>query len=153
MSQAWIGKRHIITANEGDLDGGKYMSLHHIALCETNLICIFADFFFFATIHILYQQAVVAFPYSMRVSHRGTVMRFFFNPIVTLTFHSFSRSANGNVVYESYMAAEHLVTSFGHYNDKRSPSTRKGVEFESVVYASDLGLAFVLSERSSVIMV
>lgn len=51
------------------------------------------------------------------------------------------------------MSAEHLITSFGHYNDKRSRITRKGVEFESVVYASDLGLAFVLSERSNVIMV
>jgi hypothetical protein len=49
------------------------------------------------------------------------------------------------------MAAEHLITGVGHYNDKRSNMT--GVEFESVVYASDLGLAFVLSERSSVIMV
>jgi hypothetical protein len=45
MSQAWIGKRHIITANEGDLDGGKYMSLHHIALCETNLIVSSLTFF------------------------------------------------------------------------------------------------------------
>jgi hypothetical protein len=78
-------------------------------------------------------------------------MRYVFNPVVTFSFHSFSRSANGNVIYESNMAAEHLITSFGHYNDKRSRS--KGVEFESVVYASDLGLAFVLSERSSVIMV
>ena len=59
--------------------------------------------------------------------------------------------ANGNVIYESNMAAEHLITGVGHYNDKRSNMT--GVEFESVVYASDLGLAFVLSERSSVIMV
>jgi hypothetical protein len=49
------------------------------------------------------------------------------------------------------MAAEHLITGVGHYNDKQS--NMKGVEFESVVYASDLGLAFVLSERSSVIMV
>jgi hypothetical protein len=63
------------------------------------------------------------------------------------------RSANGNVIYESNMSAEHLITSFGHYNDKRSPPNRKGVEFESVVYASDLGLAFVLSERSNIIMV
>ncbi len=58
---------------------------------------------------------------------------------------------NGNVIYESNMAAEHLITGVGHNNDKQS--NMKGVEFKSVVNASDLGLAFVLSERSSVIMV
>ena len=55
------------------------------------------------------------------------------------------------MVYESNMSAEHLVTKFGHYNDERSDN--QGVEFENVVYASDLNLIFVLSERSSVIMV
>ena len=60
-------------------------------------------------------------------------------------------SLDGNVVYESNMSAEHLVTKFGHYDDARS--TKKGAEFESVVYASDIQMLFVLSERSSVIMV
>ncbi|KAL3774661.1 hypothetical protein ACHAW5_003670 [Stephanodiscus triporus] len=87
---AWIGTRYIMTANEGDLDGG------------------------------------------------------------TRGFTIFDRE-NGNVMYESNASAEHLITSFGHYNDKRSKS--KGVEFESVVHASDLSLAFVMSERSSVILI
>ena len=64
---------------------------------------------------------------------------------------SVASAKDGNVIYESNMSAEHLITKFGHYNDARS--NKKGVEFESVVYASDLKLVFVLSERSSVIMV
>ena len=58
---------------------------------------------------------------------------------------------DGNVIYESNMSAEYLITSYGHYNDKRSGN--KGVEFENTVYAPDLDLLFVISERSSVIMV
>lgn len=54
-------------------------------------------------------------------------------------------------MYESNISAEHLITQFGHYNDARS--SKRGVEFESVVYASDLNLAFIISERSNVIMV
>ncbi len=60
-------------------------------------------------------------------------------------------SLDGNVVYESNMSSEHLVTKFGHYDDARS--SKKGAEFESVVYASDIQMLFVLSERSSVILV
>ena len=77
-------------------------------------------------------------------------MKFAHGLAITRSFLSSTWSANGNVIYDSNMSAEHLITSFGHYNDKRSRTTRKGVEFESVVYASDLGLAFVLSERGLV---
>jgi hypothetical protein len=116
MSQAWIGTRYIITANEGDLDGGT------------------RGFTIFDRGKLMKHNYEVCF-----LSHQQT------------SSCLFSRSENGNVIYESKASAEHLITSFGHYNDKRSRS--KGVEFESVVHASDLSLAFVISERSSVILV
>ena len=55
------------------------------------------------------------------------------------------------MVYESNMSAEHLITKFGHYND--DDSNYFGVQLEGVVYASDLKLLFLLSERFSVILV
>lgn len=58
---------------------------------------------------------------------------------------------NGTVVYESGASFEHAVVQIGHYPEKRSAS--KGVEPESIEIArfGDTPLAFVASERGSVI--
>ena len=54
-------------------------------------------------------------------------------------------------MYDSGMTPEHFITSIGHYPDARSDN--KGVEFENVAVAQDLNMLFVISERSSVVMV
>ncbi|WP_133487612.1 esterase-like activity of phytase family protein [Aliiroseovarius marinus] len=58
---------------------------------------------------------------------------------------------DGTVVYESGVSFEHAIVQIGHYPDKRSDS--KGVEPESVTAATygDMELAFVGSERGSVV--
>ncbi|SMR70942.1 Esterase-like activity of phytase [Aliiroseovarius halocynthiae] len=58
---------------------------------------------------------------------------------------------DGTVVYESGASFEHAIVQIGHYPDKRSDS--KGVEPESVTAATygDMDLAFVGSERGSVV--
>ncbi|WP_282182691.1 esterase-like activity of phytase family protein [Aliiroseovarius marinus] len=58
---------------------------------------------------------------------------------------------DGTVVYESGVSFEHAIVQIGHYPDKRSDS--KGVEPESVTAATygDKQLAFVGSERGSVV--
>ncbi|WP_298559120.1 esterase-like activity of phytase family protein [uncultured Aliiroseovarius sp.] len=58
---------------------------------------------------------------------------------------------DGTVVYESGVSFEHAVVQIGHYPDKRSDA--KGVEPESVTAATygDMELAFVGSERGSVV--
>ncbi|WP_298908254.1 esterase-like activity of phytase family protein [uncultured Aliiroseovarius sp.] len=58
---------------------------------------------------------------------------------------------DGTVVYESGVSFEHAIVQIGHYPDKRSDS--KGVEPESVTAATygDMELAFVGSERGSIV--
>lgn len=58
---------------------------------------------------------------------------------------------DGTVVYDSGVSFEHAIVQIGHYPDKRSDS--KGVEPESVTAATygDMELAFVGSERGSVV--
>ncbi len=58
---------------------------------------------------------------------------------------------DGSVVYESGASFEHAIVQIGHYPDKRSDA--KGVEPESVTAATygDTELAFVGSERGSVV--
>ncbi|NDW53732.1 esterase-like activity of phytase family protein [Aliiroseovarius sp. PrR006] len=58
---------------------------------------------------------------------------------------------DGTVVYESGASFEHAIVQIGHYPDKRSDA--KGVEPESVTAATygDVELAFVGSERGSVV--
>eukprot|EP00580_Thalassiosira_gravida_P016275 CAMPEP_0201663340 /NCGR_PEP_ID=MMETSP0494-20130426/5175_1 /ASSEMBLY_ACC=CAM_ASM_000839 /TAXON_ID=420259 /ORGANISM="Thalassiosira gravida, Strain GMp14c1" /LENGTH=831 /DNA_ID=CAMNT_0048141913 /DNA_START=276 /DNA_END=2772 /DNA_ORIENTATION=+ len=58
---------------------------------------------------------------------------------------------DGNVVYDPGSSFEYLNSSFGHYPEGRSH--KKGSEVENVVYAKNLKLLFVQSERASTIIV
>lgn len=60
-------------------------------------------------------------------------------------------NVDGTVSWDSGTAAEHIITSAGHYDDGRSDA--KGVELENVAYDSDHQLLFINSERSHVVLV